>query len=308
MVRIVLVGAGSVEFTRNLLGDFLSYPELRDATDRAPRHRPRPPADGRADGDLDRGGAGRAPAHRGAPRPARRAAGRRLRGQHDPGRRGTGDAGRLRRPRPLRPALHDQRHHQRGRRPARPAHDPGRPGHRRTWRRCAPRRGSSTTPTRWRCWSGPSPRRAGHQDGRALPLGVLDRRPLAGYLGVPREEVDHVSAGVNHLAFLLRLEHRGTTCTRSSARSSTRAAFRTTTSCARSSSAAWASTRRSRPSTTRSTTRGSSPRATVERFHVPIGEYLVPGGEQPRRVRRDEAEARRRRALRDRAGAASTRP
>jgi alpha-galactosidase len=32
MTRIVLVGAGSVEFTRNLLGDFLSYPELRDAT------------------------------------------------------------------------------------------------------------------------------------------------------------------------------------------------------------------------------------------------------------------------------------
>ena len=32
---------------------------------------------------------------------------------------------------------------------------------------------------------------------------------LAGYLGLPREEVDYVSAGVNHLAFLLRLEHRG---------------------------------------------------------------------------------------------------
>jgi len=32
MTRIVLVGAGSVEFTRNLLGDFLSYPEQRDAT------------------------------------------------------------------------------------------------------------------------------------------------------------------------------------------------------------------------------------------------------------------------------------
>jgi alpha-galactosidase len=31
MPRIVLVGAGSVEFTRNLLGDFLSYPELADA-------------------------------------------------------------------------------------------------------------------------------------------------------------------------------------------------------------------------------------------------------------------------------------
>jgi len=32
MTRIVLIGAGSVEFTRNLLGDFLSYPELHDAT------------------------------------------------------------------------------------------------------------------------------------------------------------------------------------------------------------------------------------------------------------------------------------
>lgn len=31
MPRIVLVGAGSVEFTMNLLGDILSYPELRDA-------------------------------------------------------------------------------------------------------------------------------------------------------------------------------------------------------------------------------------------------------------------------------------
>lgn len=30
MTRIVLIGAGSVEFTRNLLGDFLAYPELRD--------------------------------------------------------------------------------------------------------------------------------------------------------------------------------------------------------------------------------------------------------------------------------------
>jgi alpha-galactosidase len=30
-MRIVLVGAGSVEFTRNLLGDILSYPELTDA-------------------------------------------------------------------------------------------------------------------------------------------------------------------------------------------------------------------------------------------------------------------------------------
>ena len=36
---------------------------------------------------------------------------------------------------------------------------------------------------------------------------TVDR--LASYLGLPRDEVDHLSAGVNHLAFLLRLEHRG---------------------------------------------------------------------------------------------------
>ena len=31
MPRIVLIGAGSVEFTRNLLGDILTFPELADA-------------------------------------------------------------------------------------------------------------------------------------------------------------------------------------------------------------------------------------------------------------------------------------
>ena len=31
-MRIAMVGAGSVEFTRNLLGDLLAYPELQDAT------------------------------------------------------------------------------------------------------------------------------------------------------------------------------------------------------------------------------------------------------------------------------------
>ena len=36
---------------------------------------------------------------------------------------------------------------------------------------------------------------------------TIDR--LAGYLGLDRDEVDAASAGVNHLAFVLRLEHRG---------------------------------------------------------------------------------------------------
>jgi alpha-galactosidase len=36
---------------------------------------------------------------------------------------------------------------------------------------------------------------------------TIDR--LAGYLGLPRDEIDSVSAGLNHLAFVLRLEHHG---------------------------------------------------------------------------------------------------
>ena len=36
---------------------------------------------------------------------------------------------------------------------------------------------------------------------------TIDR--LAGYLGLPRDEIDADSAGLNHHAFLLRLEHRG---------------------------------------------------------------------------------------------------
>ncbi|HEY4753444.1 MAG TPA: hypothetical protein VIH37_09175, partial [Candidatus Limnocylindrales bacterium] len=36
---------------------------------------------------------------------------------------------------------------------------------------------------------------------------TVDR--LAGYLGIPAAEVDALSAGVNHLAWILRLEHRG---------------------------------------------------------------------------------------------------
>ena len=36
---------------------------------------------------------------------------------------------------------------------------------------------------------------------------TIDR--LAGYVGLPREEIDAESVGLNHLAFVLRLEHRG---------------------------------------------------------------------------------------------------
>ena len=58
--------------------------------------------------------------------------------------------------------------------------------------------------------------RPGRRRGRGLPtvgpvpLGLLDRRTASpSYLGVPSEEVDALSGGVNHLAWILRLEHRG---------------------------------------------------------------------------------------------------
>ena len=117
MPRIVLVGAGSVEFTRNLLGDILSYPALRDAeivlhdidADRLAHRRAHGPLDGRRARRQRR----RSTAHL----DRREAlAGRRLRRQHDPGRGRPGHPGRLRHPGPLRAALHDQRHDQRRRR------------------------------------------------------------------------------------------------------------------------------------------------------------------------------------------------
>ena len=53
MTRIVLVGAGSVEFTRNLLGDILLVPGAAGRGARAPRHRPGAAADRGADGGVD---------------------------------------------------------------------------------------------------------------------------------------------------------------------------------------------------------------------------------------------------------------
>ena len=155
MTRIVLVGAGSVEFTRNLLGDILSFPALRDAElvlhDIDPERLRTAErmatwtaatlgAEPSISAELDR-----------RDRPRRR----RLRDQHDPGRRRPGHPGRLRHPRPVRPAVHDQRHHRRRRRAPGPAHDPGRRwGSPPTWTTPAPTPRCSTTRTRWGCSSG----------------------------------------------------------------------------------------------------------------------------------------------------------
>ena len=40
MTRIAFIGAGSVVFTKNLLGDILDFPALHEVRDRASRHRP----------------------------------------------------------------------------------------------------------------------------------------------------------------------------------------------------------------------------------------------------------------------------
>ena len=178
--------------------------------DRAPRHRRGAAA--RRPGGWPNGPrrAGRRAPDRGPPRPPGGPAGRRHRGRHDPGRRSAGHPGRLRHPGPLRPALHDQRHDQRRRRHARPALDPGRPGHRpRHGGRSARTRGSSTTRTRWRCSSGPSRRRPASRPSASATRssGRSTRSPAT--WACRAAEVDSFTAGVNHLAFVLRLEHRG---------------------------------------------------------------------------------------------------
>ncbi len=94
------MGAGSVEFTKNLLGDILSFPELRDAEIALHDIDPERLRGGRGDGPLHGRRAGRQPPHRGPPRPPPRARRRRPRDQHDPGRRPRGHPARLRASRP----------------------------------------------------------------------------------------------------------------------------------------------------------------------------------------------------------------
>ena len=210
MTRIVLVGAGSVEFTRNLLGDILSYPELQDAE--IVLH----------DIDADRlttaermaawtaGALGAAPAISGSLDRREALAGadfvintiqvggaRATQIDFDiPGRYGL--------------ALHDQRHDQRRRGAPRPADDPGRPRDcPRTWRTSARTRCSSTTRTRWGCSSGRSTRRSGRRSPASATPSTGRSTAWPEYLGIPPAEVDALSAGVNHLAWILRLEHRG---------------------------------------------------------------------------------------------------
>ena len=209
MVRIVLVGAGSVEFTRNLLGDFLVYPELREATlvlhDIDPdRLRTAERMAAWTAGAL--GASPRIEAHL-----DRRAA---LRGADfvvDTIQVGGARATQVDFDVPARYGLRYT------------INDTINVGGVLRGLRSIPvvlgivRDMEELCPDAWFLnYTNPMAMLvravAGRSPVRTVGLchsvfWTIDT--LAGYLGLPREEVDHVSAGVNHLAFLLQLSHRG---------------------------------------------------------------------------------------------------
>ena len=211
MAKITLIGAGSVEFTRMLLGDILGFQELAGST--IALHDI--DAERLETADADR----RATSPRGRAPPAtieafldRRAAARRrrLRDQHDPGRRPRGDAARPRDParHGLRQTIGDTLGVGGVFRALRTI--PVMQGSPPTWPRSAPTPGCSTTPTRWRCSAG--------RPTTGTPLKTLvglchsvqnTTEQLAALVGVPFEEITFIGAGVNHQAFILRFERDG---------------------------------------------------------------------------------------------------
>ena len=296
MTRIVLVGAGSVEFTRNLLGDILPYPALRHAEivlhDIDPTG-----SDGRADGGRTADALGAAPVsgHLDRARPR----GRRLRHQHDPGRRGAGDAGRLRHPRPLRARSTRSTTRSMRRGPPRPALDPGHPRHCGRHRRRAPD-AMLLNYTNPMAHARPRGRR-----GLGIPVvglchfvyWTVDR--LANYVG-PRGEVDALSAGSTTSPGSSGCSIVAGTCTRISRHSSRRSVpdddlVRADLY------------RRFRYYPTESSEHHAEynpwfiPKGHVEPFPIPIGEYLSRVANNLAEYDDDEAPARRRRGVRDRA-------
>ena len=286
MPKIAFVGAGSTVFTRNLVGDILSLPELRDDTDvRADGHRRRAPADGR---DRHRA-ADRRPRRRrlgrGHHRPPRGARRRRLRRHLVPGRRLQAvDGDRLRGAQALRAAPDDRRHARRRRDHARAADDPGaarrlpRPRGALARTRCC-----STTSTRWRCCAGRSPRRSSIRTVGLCHSVQHTAGELAADLGLPAGELDYHVAGINHVAFFLRLEHEGEDLYPALRERRRR---RTATASATSCSSTSATSSPSPPSTSPSTSPWfikDGREDLIERFNVPLDEY-------PRRCERQIAE------------------
>ena len=111
MIKVAMIGAGSVVFSRNLTGDILSFPEFRDATHQLHGHRRRSPGGGREPLPQGRPDTGRDSEDRGdarsPPGPARGG----FRHQHGADRRVRFDPGRFRNSPQIRPAFHHRRHH-----------------------------------------------------------------------------------------------------------------------------------------------------------------------------------------------------
>ena len=126
MTRIAFIGAGSVVFTKNLLGDILDFPALREVEIALHDIDPDRLETAEAMARYVAGARGASPKITRAPRPARRDRRLRLRAQHGADRRPRGDAARLRDPGALRPAADDRRHARRSAassaRCARPTH------------------------------------------------------------------------------------------------------------------------------------------------------------------------------------------
>ena len=303
MPKIAFVGAGSVEFTRNLLGDILSFPELAESeialhdidperleTAELLAHRVADDARRDAEGD-------------GLARPPRGARRRRLRDQQHPGRRARGDRARPRDPGPLRRPPDDRRHARHRRHHPHAAHGAGDARHRQRHGRGLPRRlapqlhepHGDDLPARL-------PGHAAAEGRRALPLGAGhdgdDRRPLrragrGGHVLRRRHQPPDVPlpprARRREPLPEARRGDRGATPTCCGA-------------CASTCTGGSATSRPSRASTPRSTRPGTcGTTREIERLRIPVGRLRRPQRGGPGGVRARQARARDRRAARDRA-------
>ena len=209
---MTFVGAGSVEFTRNVVTDLCGYPEFRGElqlalydisaerlahAERLARRISEQSGAGR-DGDRD-------------PGPAGGAGGRPVRDQRGAGRRVRRHPGRLRHPGPVRGAPDDRRHAGHRRDLPRPAHHPGDrgagPGH---GTRSARTPTCSATATRWPCCPGRCTRAREFTRVFGLCHSVRDTQAFLTQLtGADPERVRFLTAGFNHQAFVLRFEQDG---------------------------------------------------------------------------------------------------
>ena len=213
MTTIAFIGAGSVGVHPRPARRPPALPRAGRRDHRAARHRPRaaraPPRRSRARSAAQLGAKPDGHRPRRPPRGARRRRLRRSTWSRSAGIAATRD--RLRGPGPVRAAPDHRRHARHRRHLPGAAHLPGAGRHRRRHARGLPGRlaaqlhqpdGDEHLRT---CRSG-----AAAQGGRAVPLASTGRsHGLCELVGVPLEEVDYASAGVNHQAWLLRWEHDG---------------------------------------------------------------------------------------------------